>query len=434
LSLASRVALLVVANVVLTAATTFVAFRLAVAFGVPPGFRAWAAALIVVLPVGIWSAQFVVRKVVGRINALTDGIRALRESDFTIRVADDSADELSELVQTYNDVADALRLERNAVYQRELLLDAILQRSPIAVVLVNAGDRVVYSNAAAREMFMRGGRLDGSRFADVEKGFVAELREALAGGGDAIFSARAEDHDETFRLSQRVVHLNTQRHRLVLLERLTPELRRQEVNVWKKAIRVINHELNNSLAPVSSLFHSASLVQSRRDQHHRLGEIYAAIEERLEYLRRFLEGYARFARLPQPQKQRVRWRPLLEEVRELYPFAMNGNPPAEGEFDPGQIQQVLINLLKNAHESGSDEVTVSVEESAGGARVRVMDRGRGMSEETMRQAMLPFYSTKEGGTGLGLALCSEIIEAHGGRMRLQAREGGGTVVTCWIPD
>lgn len=221
---------------------------------------------------------------------------------------------------------------------------------------------------------------------------------------------------------------------MILLERLTPELRRQEVNVWKKAIRVINHELNNSLAPVSSLFHSASVVQGRPEQHHRLTEIYQAIEERLEYLRRFLEAYARFARLPQPRKETVRWRPLLEEVRELYRFELEGDPPMEGNFDPGQIQQVLINLLKNAYESDSPEVVVSVEEASGGTRLRVMDRGRGMTPETMRQAILPFYSTREGGTGLGLALCSEILDAHGGRLRLQAREGGGTVVTCWLPD
>ena len=91
------------------------------------------------------------------------------------------------------------------------------------------------------------------------------------------------------------------------------------------------------------------------------------------------------------------------------------------------MEQVVINLLKNAHESGVDskEVVVSV--------LRVLDRGRGMSDEVMRQALVPFYSTKPDGSGLGLALCNEIVEAHGGRMRLQARAGRGTAVECWIP-
>src|SRR6185503_3963071 len=106
---------------------------------------------------------------------------------------------------------------------------------------------------------------------------------------------------------QREFHLNTQGHTLVMIERLTPELRRQEVNIWKRAIRTINHELNNSLAPISSLFHSAKHVQSRPEHHHRLDEIYSIIEDRLLSLRAFLDSYAGFARLPAPRKERERW-------------------------------------------------------------------------------------------------------------------------------
>jgi two-component system, NtrC family, nitrogen regulation sensor histidine kinase NtrY len=432
--LATRVAAIAAVNVFLTAAATFAAWRLAVALDVDPSFRVWAFALVIALPIAIWLSGIAMRSVLRTTEALSDGLHAVRDSDYSLRIAAEEYDELGDLVSLYNEVADQSRMERNDVYQRELLLDAILQRSPIGVLLVNAADRVAYSNAAARDLFGRGARLDGRLFGEIEAQLVVELREALAEGGDAIFSTSAGDHQETFRLSRRVVHLNTQQHKLILLERLTPELRRQEVNVWKKAIRIMNHELNNSLAPVSSLVHSARLVQERPDQRHRLAEIYEGIEERLDYLRGFLEGYAQFARLPQPRKERVAWRPLLEDVRRFYPFRLEGEPPAEGVFDKGQIEQVLINLLKNAHESGSEasEVVVSVEPAAEGTKLRVMDRGRGMSEETMRQAMLPFYSTKAGGTGLGLALSGEIIDAHGGRMRLEAREGGGTVVTCWL--
>jgi signal transduction histidine kinase len=100
------------------------------------------------------------------------------------------------------------------------------------------------------------------------------------------------------------------------------------------------------------------------------------------------------------------------------------------------MQQVLINLLKNAHESGSrpEEVAVSVLKTAHGeTALRVVDRGRGMDEAEMKRALLPFYSSKPAGTGVGLALCKEIVEAHGGRLRLQNRPGGGVMVTCWLP-
>ncbi len=193
--------------------------------------------------------------------------------------------------------------------------------------------------------------------------------------------------------------------------------------------------MNNSLAPVSSLVHSARHIQEHPEHAHRLDEIYATIEERLEHLRAFLEGYAQFARLPTPRKEAVRWTDLLGEVRDLFPFRIEGRAESEVFVDRAQMQQVMINLLKNAVESGSAdaEIVIGIEPSAHGTTLHVLDRGRGMDEATMRQALLPFYSTKPSGTGLGLAICNEIVDAHGGRLTLHARDGGGTAVTCWIP-
>jgi signal transduction histidine kinase len=209
------------------------------------------------------------------------------------------------------------------------------------------------------------------------------------------------------------------------------------VEIWKKVIRIISHELNNSLAPISSLAHSGRLIASKTDQLHRLEPIYASIRERVDHLTRFLEGYARFARLPAPRRQLVDWREWLDGVRKLYQFELVGDPPAApGYFDPAQLQQVLINLLKNAVEASVAGAEVRLGFDAlpdGGVRVQVLDRGRGMSDEVMRQALLPFYSTKQSGAGVGLPLCREIIEAHGGWLRIQARGGGGTAVSFWLP-
>jgi signal transduction histidine kinase len=200
----------------------------------------------------------------------------------------------------------------------------------------------------------------------------------------------------------------------------------------------MSHELNNSLAPIRSLSHSARQAAGRPEHTALLEGILATIEERATHLAAFLEGYARFARLPQPRPEPVDWRQFLESVHAMSPFQLAGVPPTEpGWFDAVQMQQVLINLLKNAQESGSPprEVGVSVHLTAQGESVlRVVDRGPGMDASVMKRALLPFHSsTKQAGSGVGLALCKEIVEAHGGGLRLENRTGGGLVVTSWLP-
>jgi nitrogen fixation/metabolism regulation signal transduction histidine kinase len=324
-------------------------------------------------------------------------------------------------------MGDALRLERNEIFQRELLLDTLLMGAPMAILLLNELERVVYANRAARALLANGARLLGRTFTDVVEASPEALRAALLAREDAVFPGPGE---EIYRAVLHEFVLNTQRHRLVVLERITPELRRREVETWKNVIRVMSHELNNSLAPVSSLVHSARTVASRGESA-RADEILAVVEERVKHLNGFLEGYARFARLPAPRPERVSWRAFLEGVHGVYPFTLEGEPPEHGTFDPAQMQQVLINLLKNASEAGSppEEVKVKVEESGGAVLVHVLDRGKGMDEETMKKALLPFYSSKETGTGLGLPISNEIVSAHGGRLTLHRRQGGGTAVT-----
>jgi nitrogen fixation/metabolism regulation signal transduction histidine kinase len=408
------------------------------ALGWPPS-SVFLSGLLVGGPLAAWMVARAFRPVRKTLATLTDGVRSFQENDFGFRIADSGTEELGELVRLYNRLGDTLRRERNEIYQRELLLDTLLQGAPMAIVLVNELQRVVYANAAARNLFGQSRRLAGRAFPELLEGCPPEIRRPLAEEEDAIVTgARAgEDGDgETFRVVNRRFTLNTQEHRLIVIERMTAELKRQEVEVWKKVIRVMSHELNNSLAPVRSLVHSARLLAGRPDRE-RLSGVLDTVEDRVRHLCDFLEGYARFARLPLPRRETVSWREFLETVQAFFPFRLE-TPigPEEGYFDPAQMQQVLINLLKNASESGSPpaEIAVALERSREGAwLIHVLDRGREMDEETMKKALLPFFSSKQSGTGLGLPLCTEILTAHGGTLRLQRRSGGGMAVTCVLP-
>jgi two-component system, NtrC family, nitrogen regulation sensor histidine kinase NtrY len=432
-SVAGKVALLVGVHVVVTAGVAAVASLL-----LPQPvlvFTAGASAGTVLALLTVRRSLASARRT---LTALSDGVRSFRDTDFSMRLAATRDDELGELVALYNEMGDALRAERHDIYQRELLLDTVLQGAPVGIILEDRNGRVVYGNRAARDLLGARARLEGRMMAEVLSGCRRELREALAAPGDALFTVGGEGEEETYRTARRVFHLNMQPNVLHLVERLTPELRRKEVEVWKRAIRVMSHELNNSLAPIRSLSHSARQAAGRPEHTALLEGILATIEERATHLAAFLEGYARFARLPQPRPEPVDWRQFLESVHAMSPFQLAAVPPAEpGWFDAVQMQQVLINLLKNAQESGSppQEIGVSVHLTAQAESVlRVVDRGPGMDPSVMKRALLPFHSsTKQAGSGVGLALCKEIVEAHGGGLRIENRTGGGLVVTCWLP-
>jgi two-component system, NtrC family, nitrogen regulation sensor histidine kinase NtrY len=329
------------------------------------------------------------------------------------------------------------QLKATQLTEEPRLLKAVGENAPMAIVVYGDAGKIAYSNAQARTLFAEDQPLEGENFLRLVQHAPEGLRQALVRDGDALFTVDQSGQAETYSLSRRFFDLAGERHTLLMVKELTPELGRQEIDVWKNVIRIINHELNNSLAPISSMVHSARLIAQNPEQLPKLGRVFDTIEERTQHLTAFLEGYARFARLPRPRPDRVVWQSFLDNLQALFPKVRIGPAPStDAWFDAGQIQQTLINLLKNAAEAGgADEPTeLNVEMSAdGAATITVADRGTGMTDEVLRSALVPFFSTKEKGTGLGLALCREIVEAHRGKLRLSRRQGGGLEVTCWLP-
>jgi len=373
--------------------------------------------------------------------AVSDGLLSLSEGDYGVRLAVQRDDEVGRLVRRFNTLAEALRRDRSGLYQKELLLERVLAASTTISVIVNEAGRVVYANASAEQFFGGRKKIEGELLSELLASSPRDLQEAATAPHDVLFTLERGEapEPETFHLAKHYFEISTQRHTLFMLKPLTKELARKEVETWKKAIRVLSHEVNNSLAPITSLIHSARLMLANPTNfQQRLGQALDTIEERAGHLKTFLDGYASFARLPLPTRRLVPWRELLGGVEGLYPYRLDGSLPEEAPFlDPSQMQQVIINLLKNASESGSApddiEMAIRAEPGTAGVELVVRDRGKGMSPEVLRNALLPFYSTKKAGSALGLALCREIVEAHGGRLSLHPRDGGGLTVRCWLP-
>ncbi|WGL18044.1 ATP-binding protein [Microbulbifer bruguierae] len=423
----------------------FAAVLLAVALGtgIPFGLLylgaqpilAWSAGLLLALTVATLLLRPLTRNLNRALQSLEGGLLNFRDGDFSISLALSREDQLGQLARLYNEVGEILRRERAHIHQRELLLDTVIQSSPLALLLVDQSEHIIYANTSARHLLHNGKPLQGHQLEQILPLCPAELARAIEQQYDGLISYLSDESTHTLHISNSLFVLNSQKHRLILLREMTRELTRAEVQVWKKVIRLISHELNNSLAPISSMAHSGKLL-SEKLESEQLAGVFDVIAERCRRLTDFTQGYARFAKLPPPNCETVPWSKLIAGIQPLHPFKLVGTlPERPGYFDPAQVEQALLNLLKNAAESGGNEneITLQIETDFHGQLISVCDRGPGMTDNILRQALLPFFSTKPQGVGLGLALCKEIIDAHGGHIRLHNRSGGGLQVNLWLP-
>ena len=393
---------------------------------------------LVTLALCVLLVSWLTRDLGRNLEALEIGLLNFKDNDFSVSLPEEGKGQLASIAALFNESAAKLRKERQYIYQRELLLDKVIQSSPNAMLLLDDYQRVIYGNDAARHLFNQGLKIEGQMLSGLLSQLPVELADALQSQRAGLFTTGDEELD-TWHVSRGRFLLNNQQHHLILLKQMTRELNRQEVAVWKKVIRIISHELNNSVAPIASMVNSGKFLTKELD-NPKLKLIFDTIENRTTHLSQFISNYARFAKLPLPRRESVNWQQLTEQLAQHYPFSLAAPLPLQaGFFDQIQLEQVLLNLLKNAHESGSDvndillSVQLTQQYNETGFSIKVEDGGTGMSSEVLEQALLPFYSTKQSGTGLGLPLCREIVEAHDGRISLHNLAPKGLQVALWLP-
>jgi nitrogen fixation/metabolism regulation signal transduction histidine kinase len=373
-------------------------------------------------------------RVVFSLQTLSNLLAAMREEDFSIRARGARSDDaLGEVMIEVNALSETLREQRLGALEAAALLRTVIEEIDVAIFtfdnshtlkLVNrAGERLLARPAerllgfTAAELGLAG-CIDGESARTVELGFP---------GGVGRWGLR--------RSSFRQDGLP---HDLVVLSDLSRTLRDEERQAWQRLIRVLGHELNNSLAPIQSVAQSmeSNLQRAQIDTPSSsktdtvlddLRQGLAIIRSRTEALSRFMAAYARLARLPQPALAPVDLRELVRRVAELETrvrVQVVAGPPVTISADRDQLEQLLINLIRNAAEAvletgGEVLVKWSLERSR--VQLSIVDDGPGLSNTT--NLFVPFFTTKPGGSGIGLVLSRQIAEAHGGSLTLENRQG-----------
>ena len=369
------------------------------------------------------------------LQSLDHGLQSLRDNDFSISLSQQKETSYNPLINAFNQTSANLRHERQRLYQREMMLDKVLNASPMVTILVDHRDTIVFTNNSAQQAFELNGSIVGRNWTQLVNSLAPEFQHALNHQGESIFTLTDnQGAQQAWHVTNSQVTIHQARHQLFLLKSITQELSKQEVATWKKVISVISHELNNSIAPISSMCHSGELLAKNLDEP-RLNRVFNTISGRVNHLNDFIKGYATLTKVKMPNKAPVNWPALIEQLQVLYAFELTTElPTVKLEADIAQLEQVFINVLKNAHEAdNTGKITLGFSTTSNTIEMTVNDNGNGMSAEVLQNALLPFYSTKHSGTGLGLALCREIIEAHNGKLLFNNREQGGLCVLIILP-
>jgi PAS domain S-box-containing protein len=399
----------------------------------------WGLSIFLVL---LWalSASAIRKQVMRPLQTLSNMLAALREGDFSIRArvpAQDARDPLSLVYQEVNALEDVLREQRLGAVEAGEMLRKVLEEIDVAIFAFDDRESLRLLNRAGERLLGQpADRLLGRSAKELR------LAEALIGIQPRTLELSHPGGTGPWELRRRVIRQEGFPLQLLVLSDLSRALREEERQAWKRIIRVLSHEINNSLAPIKSISGSLRSLLGREHAPADLSDDVErglqVIQGRAEALGRFMASYARLARLPQPVLRPVDVSQLVRSVTQLetrLPVDVRDSPDVTVQADADQLEQLLINLVRNAVdatlEAGGGGVRVRWRARAGKLHLLVEDQGPGLADTT--NLFVPFYTTKPGGSGIGLVLSRQIAEGHGGTLELESRPKGGARARLVLP-
>jgi two-component system, NtrC family, nitrogen regulation sensor histidine kinase NtrY len=372
------------------------------------------------------------------LNLIRAGIESIRDKDFSTKFVRVGQPELDELVDVYNRMIEQLRQERVAQAEKHYLLEKITQASPAGIILLDFDNYIESINpAAARYLNLPAKELTGKPLTALPDAWAQELVR-LQSGQPHTFRM---DGIRTYRCHRaHFIDRGFQRY-FILVEELTEAIIKNERQAYEKVIRMMSHEVNNSTGAINSILDSVQFYTSQLDEEHREDFTYAlqvAIDRNIN-LSRFMANFADVVRLPAPNRKPVHVQELLQRLERLMLPQLEKRriilclqAPAAPMFihmDEQQLEQALLNILKNAMEAVKQDGHIWVELQQQPPRLTITDDGEGIPEQVRPQLFTPFFSTKETGQGIGLTMIREILLSHGYTFSLETNKQGSTSFT-----
>jgi two-component system nitrogen regulation sensor histidine kinase NtrY len=397
----------------------------------------WTVSLVIA---GYWVGCAVAlrERVIRPLQTASNMLSALKDGDFSVRARGGKrGDVLDEVFAELNDLGETLHEQRLGAMEATTLLRTVMSEIDVAIFAFDDEQRLRLVNRAGEKLLAQPAeRLLGRTALDLNLAgcFAGEHQDPLQisfPGGAGRWGVRVSSFRE-----------HGKPHQLLVLTDLTRPLRAEEVQAWKRLVRVIGHELNNSLTPIMSIASSLrGITESEplpEDWQKDTKDGLAVIAGRAESLSRFMSSYAQLARLPEPKPAAVNvgeWVRRVASLETRLEVELEAGPESIVQGDGDQLDQALINLVRNAADAARETgggVRAGWRRAGGFVEVWVEDDGPGLANTA--NLFVPFFTTKPGGSGIGLALCRQIAEAHDGTVTLENRdEATGCVARLRVP-
>ncbi|MCB0277952.1 MAG: GHKL domain-containing protein [Calditrichaeota bacterium] len=366
------------------------------------------------------------------INLISAGIESLKDKDFSMKFMPVGQNEMDQLLAVYNQMIDKMREERIRQEEQHFFLQRLIEASPTGIIVLDFDDQLAAMNPAAEKLLNNSfSQIKGLRLDAIQHPLIQDCLDLEEGQKRTI----SRNGIELFALQKSHFLDRGFNKQFILIEELTEEIRKIEKQAYEKVIRMMSHEINNSIGAVNSIMESFRQFTSslKFDDQDEFNHALDVVTKRNNRLNHFMKNFSDVVRIPEPNKREINLVDLLKSIETLvhaelkkrqisWRFETDAN-----QFlillDPEQFEQVLLNVIKNAYEAIDQQGEITVILNSNQQQLTIRDSGPGIADEIKSQLFTPFYSSKKDGQGIGLTIIREILSNHGFKFSLSAVNG-----------